>query len=146
MLCFQTLLTWCCGEDKQQIKDISILSHVLLDWRIWHKALPAVWEKLLRQLDSLLSSGDYVNVRAFADAKAIIKILYTSKVSSRAQERLHAETQSTIILLYYEKFYFTSNFLLAPSLRLSDLFNVCTSKHFSACNIGKQGMGPGNHA
>ena len=84
MICFslQTLLTWCCGENKQQIKDVSILSHVLLDWRIWHKAPPTVWEKLLRQLDDFLSSGDDVNFRAFADAQAIIKILYTSKVSS----------------------------------------------------------------
>ena len=80
----QTLLSWCCGEDKQLIKDVSILSHVLLDWRIWHKAPPTVWEKLLRQLDNFLSSGDDVNLRAFADAKAIIKILYTSKVNSQA--------------------------------------------------------------
>ena len=75
------MLTWCCGEDKQQIKDVSILSHVLLDWRIWHKAPPTVWEKLLRQLDDLISSGNDVNFRAFADAEAIVKILYTSKVS-----------------------------------------------------------------
>ena len=55
---------------------------MLLDWRIWHKAPTTVWEKLLRQLDDLLSSGDDVNFRAFANAKAIIKILYTSKVNS----------------------------------------------------------------
>lgn len=76
------MLTWCCGEDKKQVKDVSILSHVLLDWRIWHKASPTVWEKLLRQLNDLLSSGDDINVRAFVDAKAIIKILITSKVKN----------------------------------------------------------------
>ena len=76
----QTLLTWCCGEDRKQVKDISVLSHILLDWRIWHKALPTVWEKLLRQLDDLLASGDDVNIMAFAEAMAIIKILYTTKV------------------------------------------------------------------
>ena len=54
---------------------------MLLDWRIWHKAPPTVWEKLLRQLDDLISSGNDVNFRAFADAEAIVKILYTSKVS-----------------------------------------------------------------
>lgn len=40
-----------------------------------------MWEKLLRQLDDLLASGDDVNVTAFVEAKAIIKILFTSKVS-----------------------------------------------------------------
>ena len=77
------LLTWCCGEEKKQVKDVSILSNILLNWRIWHKAQPTVWDKLLRQLDALLASGDIVNFRAFDDARAIIKILYTSKVSER---------------------------------------------------------------
>ena len=79
-LTLQTLLRWCCGDEMKQVTDVSVLSHILLNWRIWHKAPPTVWEKLLKHLVSLLASGDDVNFRAFAQAQAIIKILYTIKV------------------------------------------------------------------
>ncbi len=64
-----------------------VLSHVLLDWHIWHRAAPGVWEKLLYQLEHLLVSPgkgvvscNSINWKAFMEAKAIAKLLMASKV------------------------------------------------------------------
>ena len=61
------------------MKDPVVLRHILLDWRIWHKAPEGVWEKLLWKLEQLLTSSD-INRECFHKAEAIVKILLTSKV------------------------------------------------------------------
>ena len=34
----QVLVTWCCGHiDKRAVRNVAILEHILLDWRIWHR-------------------------------------------------------------------------------------------------------------
>ena len=64
-----------------------MLSLILLDWRVWHKAEEAVWKKVLWSLEKLLSSDDpltlNINHEAFAVASAIVKILLIGKVRGR---------------------------------------------------------------
>ena len=76
----QTFLTWCCGSDLTQVKVVSVLRHILLDWRIWHKAEERVWEQLLWELEKLLTRENGLNRESFAKAEAIKLILLTSKV------------------------------------------------------------------
>ena len=86
---FQTLLHWCCGTELKQVKVVPVLSYILLDWRIWHKAPPGVWEAVLTQLEQLLISPSKgivsqtsVNWCSFLESAAITKLLMTSKVYS----------------------------------------------------------------
>lgn len=73
-------LTWCCGADRQKVQDVSVLEHILLDWRIWHVAPEGVWEKVLWSLEQLLTREGSASRESFGKAKAIIKILLISKV------------------------------------------------------------------
>ena len=77
-------LDWCCGTERAEVKDVQILEYILLDWRIWHRAETEVWSGLLWQLEQLLNP-DNPHVKSnhlqFTEAKALIKILLTSKVS-----------------------------------------------------------------
>ena len=66
---------------------VPVLSYILLDWRVWHKASQGVWETLLRHLEQLLvlpSNGivskTSVNWCSFMESSAITKILLISKV------------------------------------------------------------------
>ncbi len=86
-LCVQTMLTWCCGDSKlAQVKVVSVLQHVLLDWRVWHKAEEGVWSKLLTELEQLLSHEKFasINREQFGRAGAIKLILLTTKVQSNS--------------------------------------------------------------
>ena len=84
--------------DRSQVRDIAILEHILLDWRIWDKAVEDVWKYLLWQLEQLLKPPDVAtvefasskncpsqesfNIKCFLKANAIVRILLTSKVSN----------------------------------------------------------------
>lgn len=76
------MLVWCCGAELLQVKVISVLHHILLDWRVWHKAEEGVWSKLLGELEKLLSHDKYgsLNCEQFVRAGAIKLILLTPKV------------------------------------------------------------------
>ena len=76
----EVFMNWCCGVEHKRIKSLAVLESILLDWRIWHKASEGVWEKLLENLEHLLTVEDTANVQSFYDAQAIVKILLTSKV------------------------------------------------------------------
>ncbi len=76
----QLFITWCCGADRQHVQDVSVLEHILLDWRIWHAAPKGVWEKVLWTLEQLLTRDSSVNKESFRKAEAIVKILLISKV------------------------------------------------------------------
>ncbi len=64
------------------MKVVSVLRHILLDWRVWHKAEEGVWSQLLGELEKLLSHDRYgsLNRDQFARAGAIKLILLTTKV------------------------------------------------------------------
>ena len=37
--CMKVFVAWCCGGlDKRTVKNELVLEHILLDWRIWHRA------------------------------------------------------------------------------------------------------------
>ncbi len=76
------MLKWCCGSELCQVKVVSVLRHILLDWRVWHKADEGVWSQLLGELEKLLSHDRYgsVNRDQFVRAGAIKLILLTTKV------------------------------------------------------------------
>ncbi len=59
-----------------------MLRHILLDWRVWHKAEEGVWSKLLSELERLLSHDKFgsINRDQFGRAGAIKLILLTTKV------------------------------------------------------------------
>ena len=76
----QVLLTWCCGVKRKIVKDVPVLEHILLDWRIWHKASEETWKWLLWKLEKLLAEESTVNKQCFNRAGAIVKLLLTSKV------------------------------------------------------------------
>lgn len=89
LILFQVILNWCCDSELKQVKVVPVLNHILLDWRIWHKAPQGVWEKLLCHLEQLLvtpSNGivsqSSVNWHSFLESNAIGKLLLTSKVCS----------------------------------------------------------------
>ena len=62
------------------MKDVPVLEHILLDWRIWHKASEETWKWLLWKLEKLLAEESTVNKQCFNRAGAIVKLLLTSKV------------------------------------------------------------------
>ena len=74
------------------MRDVAILEHILLDWRIWDKALEKDWQYLLWQLEQLLKPPDAAskncpsrasfNINCFIKANAVVRILLTSKVSN----------------------------------------------------------------
>ena len=38
-VCVQVFIAWCCGGlDKRTVQNVLVLEHILLDWRIWHRA------------------------------------------------------------------------------------------------------------
>ena len=88
--CIQVFLSWCCGVERCQVKDVDLLEHILLDWRIWDRAAPGVWEYLLWQLEQLITPPEVANkecpnrenynIECFLKAGAIVRILLTSKV------------------------------------------------------------------
>ena len=72
------------------MRDVAILEHILLDWRIWDKAVEKDWQYLLWQLEQLLKPPDAAskncpsrasfNINCFIKANAVVRILLTSKV------------------------------------------------------------------
>jgi len=34
----QVFIRWCCGPERKAIHNVPVLEHILLDWRIWHRA------------------------------------------------------------------------------------------------------------
>ena len=38
-VCVEVFISWCCGGlDKRTVQNVLVLEHILLDWRIWHRA------------------------------------------------------------------------------------------------------------
>ncbi|KAJ3609859.1 hypothetical protein NHX12_021953 [Muraenolepis orangiensis] len=95
----KTLLDGCCsesiltlGEDGQfrldtessaVVRDIQLLSDILLDWKIWAKAEAGVWETLLAALEVLIRvhhPQQVFNIRQFLKAQVVHRFLLTCQV------------------------------------------------------------------
>jgi hypothetical protein len=75
-------LDWCCGREREEVKNVEVLEHILLDWHIWFNSSGEVWYMLLGQLEYLLNTDNshvISNQIHFNEAKALVKILLTSK-------------------------------------------------------------------
>ena len=76
-------MNWCCGKEREEVKNVQVLEHILLDWHIWSHSPEGVWKMLLGQLEQLLNPDNshvLSNQTHFMEAKALVKILLTSKV------------------------------------------------------------------
>ncbi|XP_028844512.1 lysosomal-trafficking regulator isoform X1 [Denticeps clupeoides] len=95
----KTLLDGCCsgsiltlGEDGQfhldtestvVVQDLTLLSDVLLDWKIWAKAQCGVWETLLTALEILIRvhhPQQMFNIRQLVKAQVVHRFLLTCQV------------------------------------------------------------------
>uniref|UniRef100_A0A8C9VAR7 Lysosomal trafficking regulator n=1 Tax=Scleropages formosus TaxID=113540 RepID=A0A8C9VAR7_SCLFO len=95
----KTLLDGCCsgpiltlGEDDQFrldteshaiVQDLTLMSEVLLDWKIWAKAQCGVWETLLVALEILIRvhhPQQVFNIRQLLNAQVVHRFLLTCQV------------------------------------------------------------------
>ncbi|KAL4641356.1 lysosomal-trafficking regulator-like [Arapaima gigas] len=95
----KTLLDGCCsapililGEDGQfrldtesnaVVQDLTLMSEVLLDWKIWAKAQCGVWETLLVALEILIRvhhPQQVFNIRQLLNAEVVHRFLLTCQV------------------------------------------------------------------
>ncbi|XP_036133268.1 lysosomal-trafficking regulator isoform X2 [Molossus molossus] len=101
----KTLLEGCCGEDilhlnengefkldvesKAIIQDVKLLEELLLDWKIWNKAEPGVWETLLAALEVLIRADhqhQMLNVKQLLKARVVHHFLLTCQVLQEHKE------------------------------------------------------------
>lgn len=75
----EVLLPWCRTPKYSSIQSLPLCDHILLDWRIWHKAPEEVWSKLLGQLEDFLSSLELPEEYRI---KWVVKLLLISKERS----------------------------------------------------------------
>ncbi|XP_059533375.1 lysosomal-trafficking regulator isoform X5 [Myotis daubentonii] len=101
----KTLLEGCCGEEilhvdengeftldvesKALIQDVKLLEELLLDWKVWRKAEPGVWEALLAALEVLIRADhpqQMFNVKQLLRARAVHHFLLTCQVLQEHKE------------------------------------------------------------
>ncbi|XP_016055350.1 PREDICTED: lysosomal-trafficking regulator isoform X2 [Miniopterus natalensis] len=101
----KTLLEGCCGEDilqnnengefkvdvesKAIIQDVKLLEELLLDWKIWNKAEPGVWETLLAALEVLIRADhlqQMFNIKQLLKARVVHHFLLTCQVLQEHKE------------------------------------------------------------
>lgn len=101
----KTLLEGCCSEDiihinhngefkldvesNAIIQDVNLLEDLLLDWKIWNKAEPGVWETLLAALEVLIRANHQMqmyNVKQLLKARVVHHFLLTCQVLQEHKE------------------------------------------------------------
>ncbi|XP_066238803.1 lysosomal-trafficking regulator isoform X1 [Saccopteryx leptura] len=101
----KTLLEGCCGEDilsisengefkldvesKAIIQDVKLLEELLLDWKIWSKAEPGVWETLLAALEVFIRADhqqQLFNIKQLLNARVVHHFLLTCQVLQEHKE------------------------------------------------------------
>ncbi|XP_048656352.1 lysosomal-trafficking regulator isoform X3 [Marmota marmota marmota] len=101
----KTLLEGCCGEDiihinengefkldiesNAIIQDVKLLEELLLDWKIWNKAEPGVWETLLAALEALIRAEhqqQWFNTQQLLKARAVHHFLLMCQVLQEHKE------------------------------------------------------------
>ncbi|XP_053461184.1 lysosomal-trafficking regulator isoform X1 [Nycticebus coucang] len=101
----KTLLEGCCDEDlihisengefkldiesNAIIQDIKLLKELLLDWKIWNKAEPGVWETLLAALEVLIRADHQqqtFNIKQLLKAQVVHQFLLTCQVLQEHKE------------------------------------------------------------
>ncbi|XP_004620422.2 lysosomal-trafficking regulator isoform X1 [Sorex araneus] len=101
----KTLLEGCCGEDiihinqngdfkldldsNAIIQDVNLLEELLLDWKIWNKAEPGVWETLLAALEVLIRADHQLqmyNIKQLLKARVVHHFLLTCQVLQEHKE------------------------------------------------------------
>ncbi|XP_047376057.1 lysosomal-trafficking regulator isoform X2 [Sciurus carolinensis] len=101
----KALLEGCCGEDiihigengefrldvesNAIIQDVKLLEELLLDWKIWNKAEPGVWETLLAALEALIRAEhqqQWFNTQQLLKARAVHRFLLTCQVLQEHKE------------------------------------------------------------
>ncbi|CAK6442252.1 unnamed protein product [Pipistrellus nathusii] len=101
----KTLLEGCCGEallhadengeftldveSKAIIQDVKLLEELLLDWKVWRKAEPGVWEALLAALELLIRADhpqQMFNVKQLLRARVVHHFLLTCQVLQEHKE------------------------------------------------------------
>ncbi|XP_040824116.1 lysosomal-trafficking regulator isoform X2 [Ochotona curzoniae] len=101
----KTLLEGCCGEEiihinengefkldaesNAIIQDTKLLEELLLDWKIWNKAEPGVWETLLTALEVLIRaehSQQRFNIKQLLKAQVVHRFLLTCQVLQEHKE------------------------------------------------------------
>ncbi|XP_077781904.1 lysosomal-trafficking regulator isoform X3 [Podarcis muralis] len=101
----QTLLAGCCSEkmihlnengqfildveSRAVIQDVKLLEELLLDWKIWSKAQPGVWETLLSALEVLIHDDHWqqtFNIKQLLKAQVVHHFLLTCQVLQEQEE------------------------------------------------------------
>ncbi|NXN27197.1 LYST regulator, partial [Nycticryphes semicollaris] len=101
----KTLLEGCCSDEilcinengqfildadsSAVIQDVQLLEKLLLDWKIWSKAKPGVWETLLAALEILIRANHHqqmFNIKQLLKAQVVHHFLLTCQVLQEHKE------------------------------------------------------------
>nr|XP_033792260.1 lysosomal-trafficking regulator isoform X2 [Geotrypetes seraphini] len=100
----KTLLEGCCGDQiltiengkfkldvdsPAIIQDVKLLEVLLLDWKIWSKAQPGIWETLLAALEVLIRANhcqQMFNIRQLLKARVVHNFLLACQVLQEHRE------------------------------------------------------------